>query len=195
MAVGHLPVSTYDPVQVRRMGARRHRRRCGAGTGRPCRRSLEAGFDVVYVYAAHGLNTIGQFLSRKYNERDDGYGGSLENRARLLREILEDTLDEVDGRAAVACRITVDELVGADGIDRPDIEGVLGLVGELPDVWDFVVGEWENDSVDLAVRPGGGPRAVRPRPEGAHVASPSSASAASRRPTRWCGWCATACST
>ena len=60
--------------------------------------------------------------------------------------MLEDTLDEVDGRAAVACRITVDELVGADGIDRPDIEGVLGLVGELPDVWDFVVGEWENDS-------------------------------------------------
>ena len=110
------------------------------------RRSLEAGFDVVYVYAAHGLNTIGQFLSRKYNLRSDGYGGSLENRARLLREMLEDTLDEVDGRAAVACRITVDELVGADGIDRPDIEGVLGLVGELPNVWDFVVGEWENDS-------------------------------------------------
>ena len=145
MAVGHLPVGTYDPVQVRRMGAddilalRRWHRAA-------VRRSLEAGFDVVYVYAAHGLNTIGQFLSRKYNLRTDGYGGSLENRARLLREMLEDTLDEVDGRAAVACRITVDELVGADGIDRPDIEGVLGLVGELPDVWDFVVGEWENDS-------------------------------------------------
>ena len=145
MAVGHLPVGTYDPVQVRRMDAddilalRRWHRAA-------VRRSLEAGFDVVYVYAAHGLNTIGQFLSRKYNLRTDGYGGSLENRARLLREMLEDTLDEVDGRAAVACRITVDELVGADGIDRPDIEGVLGLVGELPDVWDFVVGEWENDS-------------------------------------------------
>ena len=145
MAVGHLPVSTYDPVQVRQMdlddiAALRRWHRAAI------RRSLEAGFDVVYVYAAHGLNSIGQFLSRKYNMRRDGYGGSLENRARLLREILEDTLDEVDGRAAVACRITVDELVGADGIDRPDIEGVLALVGELPDVWDFVVGEWENDS-------------------------------------------------
>ena len=133
------------------------------------RRSLEAGFDVVYVYAAHGLNSIGQFLSRQYNLRTDGYGGSLENRARLLREMLEDTLDEVDGRAAVACRITVDELVGADGIDRPDIEGVLGLVGELPDVWDFVVGEWENDSSTSRFAPEAVARGVRPRPEGAHV--------------------------
>src|SRR5689334_17347967 len=145
LAVANLPVSTYDPVQVRRMDAddiaavRRWHRAAS-------RRALEAGFDVVYVYAAHGLNSLGQFLSRRYNTRTDGYGGSLENRARLLREILEDTLDEVDGRAAVACRITVDELLGPDGIDRADIEGVFGLVGELPDVWDFVVGEWENDS-------------------------------------------------
>jgi dimethylamine/trimethylamine dehydrogenase len=132
MAVGHLPVSTHDPVQVRQMGpddieALRRWHRAAV------RRSLEAGFDVVY----------------------DGYGGSLENRARLLREILEDTLAEVDGRAAVACRITVDELVGADGIDRADIEGVLGLVGELPDVWDFVVGEWENDSSTSRFAPEG----------------------------------------
>src|SRR3954470_24194387 len=145
MAVGHLPVSTYDPVQVRRMdlddiaAVRRWHRAA-------IRRSLEAGFDVVYVYAAHGLNSLGQFLSCRYNTRTDGYGGRLENRARLLREILEDTLDEVDGRAAVACRITVDELLGPDGVDRADLEGVFGLVGELPDVWDFVVGEWENDS-------------------------------------------------
>ena len=145
LAVGHLPVSTYDPVQVRRMdlddiaAVRRWHRAA-------IRRSLEAGFDVVYVYAAHGLNSLGQFLSRRYNTRTDGYGGSLENRARLLREVLEDTLEEVDGRAAVACRITVDELLGADGIDRADIEAVFGLLGELPDVWDFVVGEWENDS-------------------------------------------------
>ena len=37
---------------------------------------------------------------------------------RLLREILEDTLEEADGRAAVACRITVDELLGDDGDHR-----------------------------------------------------------------------------
>jgi dimethylamine/trimethylamine dehydrogenase len=111
------------------------------------RRSLEAGFDLVYVYAAHGLNTIGQFLSPRLNSRTDGYGGSVANRARLLREVLEDTLDEVDGRAAVACRIMVDERVGSEGFVRSECEEVLGLVGELPDLWDFVAGPWEDDSV------------------------------------------------
>ncbi len=60
--------------------------------------------------------------------------------------MLEDTLDEVDGRAAVACRICVDELVGGDGIQREEISEALGMVGELPDLWDFMVGEWDFDS-------------------------------------------------
>src|SRR5437763_165197 len=76
-----------------------------------------------------------------------GYVGSGENRTRLLRQILEDTVETVAGRAAVACRICVDERLGEHGIDRAEIEAVLGLVGELPDVWDFMVGEWEFDSV------------------------------------------------
>ncbi len=146
LTVGHMPYVGYDPVQARRMrqedidDLRRYHRAA-------VRRSLEAGFDLVYVYAAHGLNTIGQFLSPLLNTRTDGYGGPIEARARLLREVLEDTLEEVDGRAAVACRISVDELAGDDGFGRADMEAVLELVGELPDLWDFVVGAWEDDSV------------------------------------------------
>jgi dimethylamine/trimethylamine dehydrogenase len=146
MAAGHMPVTGVDPVQVRRMSAadiadlRRWHRRAVA-------RSIEAGFDLVYVYASHGLNTVGQFLSPRYNFRTDGYGGSLENRARLLRELLEDTLNEADGRVAVACRITVTELMGNQGVERGDIERVLGWMGELPDLWDFVAGQWEDDSM------------------------------------------------
>lgn len=142
----HLPVMGTHPVQARRMGARdiadlrRWHRRAVA-------RSLSAGYDLVYVYAAHGLTTLQHFLSRRYNDRADAYGGSLENRARLLREILEDTLDEVDGRAAVACRVCVDELIGDRGLCRAEIEEVLALVGELPDLWDFMVGEWDFDSI------------------------------------------------
>ena len=86
------------------------------------RRSLAAGYDVVYVYAAHGLTTLQHFLSRRTNTRTDEYGGDLANRARLLREVLEDTREECDGRAAVACRVVVDELVGGDGIERAEIE-------------------------------------------------------------------------
>ena len=142
----HLPVTGHEPIQARRMSSddirdlrRRHRL--------AVRRSLDAGYDVVYVYAAHGLTTLQHFLSRRYNDRTDEYGGSLENRARLLREVLEETREECDGRAAVACRIVVDELLGADGIGRSEIEELLGLVGELPDLWDFMVGFWEDDSI------------------------------------------------
>ncbi|MBV9167014.1 MAG: NAD(P)-binding protein [Solirubrobacterales bacterium] len=148
MGPAHLPVATFtaDPVQARRMDLadiadlRRWHRAA-------VRRSIEAGYDLVYVYAGHALGGIHHFLSRRYNDRIDAYGGSAENRRRLLREILEDTLEEAAGRAAVACRITVDELLGDEGITRGDIEEVIGTLGELPDLWDFVMGTWEDDSV------------------------------------------------
>jgi dimethylamine/trimethylamine dehydrogenase len=141
----HLPVTTNEPMQARAMSGadiadlrRRHRQ--------AVERSLRAGYDLVYVYAAHGLSTLQHFLSRRTNLRDDGYGGSLENRARLLREVLEDTLEECAGRAAVACRVVVDELRGEEGIERPEIEELFELVGELPDLWDVMVGYWPDDS-------------------------------------------------
>lgn len=118
-------------------------------------RSLQAGYDIVYVYAGHSLTTLQFFLSPKYNDRNDAYGGSVENRTRLLREVLEETQEVVAGRAAVACRIAVDELSGSLGIDRPQIETILGLVGEFPDVWDFMVGVWEDDSVTSRFGPEG----------------------------------------
>ena len=116
------------------------------------RRSLVAGYDLVYVYAAHGLTLLQQFLSPRFNARTDEYGGSLENRVRLLREVLQDTAEICEGKAAVACRIVVDELIGgagpgrSAGLGRSEMEDVFGLIGEIPDVWDLMVGEWDFDS-------------------------------------------------
>jgi N-ethylmaleimide reductase len=52
------------------------------------RRAKDAGFDGVEIHAANGY-LLDQFLQSKTNRREDAYGGSLENRFRLLREVLE----------------------------------------------------------------------------------------------------------
>lgn len=147
MGPSHRPTSgDLYPIQARRMDKRdiadlrRWHREATV-------RSLEAGYDIVYVYAGHNLSTLQHFLSPRYNDRTDEYGGSLENRARLLREVLEDTLEAVDGRAGVACRIVVDELIGSAGFTRDQMVELLGMIGELPDVWDLMFGAWPDDSV------------------------------------------------
>ncbi len=110
-------------------------------------RSKEAGFDIVYVYAGHGMTLAQQFLLPEYNNRTDEYGGSLENRTRLIRELLEDTKEAVGDSCGVAFRFAVDELKGADGMQAEE-EGraVVELLAELPDLWDVNVSDWSNDS-------------------------------------------------
>jgi N-ethylmaleimide reductase len=63
--------------------------------GRAARNALEAGFDGVQLQANY-LYLIAQFLGRGTNKRSDEYGGSIENRARILFESLESILGEVD---------------------------------------------------------------------------------------------------
>ena len=110
-------------------------------------RARRAGFDIIYVYAGHSLSLAMHFLQLRHNHRTDEYGGSLANRARLLRELIEDTKDAVGTDCAVAVRFAVDELRGDDGI-RAESEGreVVAMLAELPDLWDVNVSDWPNDS-------------------------------------------------
>ncbi len=107
--------ANYSPAQARAMNKsdirdfRRWHRQAAL-------RAKRAGFDVIYVYAAHSLSLPMHFLQKRHNHRQDEYGGSLENRARLLRELIEDTKEAVGATCAVAVRFAVDELRGADGI-------------------------------------------------------------------------------
>ena len=141
----NLPVLSSHPVQARAMTKPDIARLRGWHRA-AVRRSLQAGYDLVYVYAGHGLAGAQHFLSRRYNLRDDEYGGPLANRMRLLRELVEDTVEEVAGRGAVAVRLCVDELAGPAGLTRDEIVEVVGTLAELPDLWDFVVGDWSDDS-------------------------------------------------
>lgn len=71
-------------------------------------RSVNAGFDVIEIHAAHGY-LIHQFLSPLTNQRTDKYGDSFENRIRLLLEIVDATNEVLDDEHPLFVRISATE--------------------------------------------------------------------------------------
>ena len=108
------------------------------------KRAVAANFDIVYVYANHEY-LLHDFLSTSINSREDAYGGSVENRVRLIREIIEETRATVGHRCAVAVRYSIPRDVN----DDPDeLIKMFGIIAELPDLWDITVNDynWEMGS-------------------------------------------------
>mgnify|MGYP000085158583 CR=1 FL=1 len=97
-------------------------------------RAVEAGFDIVYVYATHGY-LLSEFLDPVNNTRSDEYGGSLENRLRLVRELIEETKEAVGHKCAVATRFSV-------GLEDSESYDAFAQLAELPDLWDLVVPDY-----------------------------------------------------
>ncbi len=156
MSVSALPVNEGGyPIQARAMDKadirdyRRWHRNAAL-------RAKRAGFDIVYVYSRSGASMNGYFLSRRLNRRSDEYGGPLENRVRLLREVLEDTKEAVGDTCAVAIRHTVDDLVGPDGAyDPEEARDVIAMLADIPDLWDINMKEWRRDSMPSRFGPEG----------------------------------------
>jgi len=146
MGPSHRPIIYNYPVQARGMD-KQDIRDLRQWHRDAALRSKQAGFDIVYVYATHDLSIAQQFLQRSKNDRTDEYGGSLENRARLFRELIEDTKDAVGDRCAVAVRFCADELVGDTGLTCDgEARDVIEMLAELPDLWDINISNWPNDS-------------------------------------------------
>ncbi len=141
------PIITFynDPVQARAMDKQdiADLRRWYRKAALRCRK-ME--FDLICIYAAHGFGAPQHFLSRRYNHRSDEYGGSLENRTRLLREITEDVRSAIGDRCAVSVRVSMDELIGPAGLHKEEMHDAIGLMAELPDLWDLALSGWDNDS-------------------------------------------------
>ncbi len=121
------------------------------------RRARSAGFDIVYIYA--GMGYLGyEFLLDDYNHRTDAYGGSVENRVRFVRELIESTKDAVGQDCGVALRISLEELRGkASDNFASQAHEVVSLLSDLPDLWDV---KMDSSPTDCG--------ASRFRPEGAH---------------------------
>jgi len=105
----------------------------------------DAGFDIVYVYGAHGY-LLTQFLSRTLNRRTDGYGGPLENRARFVLETLERVRDAIGDDCAVATRICIDGRRGVPGVLIEEMLQFVELASPLVDLFDVTAGSWPEDS-------------------------------------------------
>jgi 2,4-dienoyl-CoA reductase-like NADH-dependent reductase (Old Yellow Enzyme family) len=74
-----------------------------------------AGFDAIELHGAHGY-LLSQFLSTHYNRRDDRWGGSLENRARLLREVLA-AVKRAAPKLVLVVRLSPEDFGQAKGLD------------------------------------------------------------------------------
>jgi dimethylamine/trimethylamine dehydrogenase len=143
LAVTGGPILTFtsDPVQARSMDLEdiRDLRRWFRNA---VRRSQQAGFDLICLYGAHGFGIFQHFLSRATNHRTDGYGGSLENRARFIREVVEDAREETKGEMAISLRLSLHE-AGDTGFSNTELREFIEMHGDLPDIWDLAQGTWE----------------------------------------------------
>ncbi len=101
-------------------------------------RAKSAGMDIVYVYAAHTY-LLAQFLDGDINQSTEGYGGTLRERARLLREILADTRDAVGDRCAVAIRIEVDNEDGGGEAERSEL---LAEIAPMVDLFNVTIADY-----------------------------------------------------
>lgn len=82
-------------------------------------RAQQAGFDAIEIHGGHGY-IISEFISPAMNNRQDKYGGSLENRARLLTEILSAIRQRVGSNFPIWCKLDSIEYGKEDGITLDD---------------------------------------------------------------------------
>ncbi|MBP5855709.1 NAD(P)-binding protein [Marivibrio halodurans] len=129
-----------DPIQSRKLDAQdiRDLRRWHR---QAAERAYRAGFDVVYVYATHGY-LLHNFLLGPMNDRRDEYGGCLENRARIVAELVEETREATKGECAVAVRFTGSHSPGGFGPEPDEIRDMLAHLGPLADLWDLVCDDY-----------------------------------------------------
>ena len=120
---------------------------------RAARAAIEAGFDGVEIHAANGY-LIDQFLKTGANQRTDAYGGSIENRARLLLEVTRAVAEEIGG--------------GRTGIRLSPVTPANDIVDADPQpLFDYVVrqlGSLGLSYLHLIEGATGGPREVEGRP-------------------------------
>ena len=141
-----LPIRTFtsDPVHARAM-TRKDIKDLRRWFVNAFKRSKTAGFDLVCLYGAHGFGVLQHFLSRTTNQRTDEYGGSLENRARFVQEVVSDARDAIGDTMGITLRLSLEEM-GDLGFSNAEVRDFIEMNKDLPDLWDLAHGAWEDCS-------------------------------------------------
>lgn len=98
-------------------------------------RARQAGFDGVEIHGAHGY-LFTQFLSATQNRRTDAWGGSLENRARLVRDTMKAVRARVGSAFTVGVRVSPEDFGNARGLDLDESVQTAGWLAD--DGADFI---------------------------------------------------------
>ena len=102
------------------------------GFGESARRAVEAGVDVIEIHAAHGY-LLSSFLSPISNQRKDNYGGSFENRIRLLVEVIQTVRAVIPSGMPLLVRVSSTEWMEKSGYPESwDVESTIRLAKLLP---------------------------------------------------------------
>src|SRR5246500_5022081 len=111
------------------------------------------GFTGVEIHAAHGY-LINQFLSPRSNKRTDRWGGPLENRARLLKNVIEAVRAQVRPEFCVAVKLNSADFQRG-GFDTADARGVLEMLNAMPiDLVEISGGNYEAPAMQGDARDG-----------------------------------------
>ena len=106
--------------------------------GQAAKRAQIAGFDAVEIHAGHSY-LISQFLSPTTNKRTDEFGGSVENRTRFCRMVIDEVRKAVGPRVPISLRLSVDELVEGGNTVEDCLEYLEYLNDEV-DIYDTSAG-------------------------------------------------------
>jgi 2,4-dienoyl-CoA reductase-like NADH-dependent reductase (Old Yellow Enzyme family) len=96
--------------------------------GQAAQRAKAADFDGIQIHAAHGY-LLSQFLSPAINQRTDEYGGSLENRARIILEVLRNIRQVVSRNYPILIKINSEDFL-ENGLSLTDFLQVAVMLGK-----------------------------------------------------------------